>query len=172
MFHKSRILLTCPLILAACAMVHAEDGKRLDCSENKTSKVEISKAYLDENKNVHLVLKNGQDHQITQSETAVAVELASDRRTVAWILRVPAQADHPSSEKLFVYREGKAASAECMPEFRGLSFFKNGNYISFDCRVMYHVGELPVYQGYVWKVLDFFDEAEQTGKAMCFKIDK
>jgi hypothetical protein len=122
----------------------------------------LRKAYLDGNRNVHIVNDHGRDTQITNEENAEQLKLANDKETVAWLIMNIWTAegdDEPGSEELIIYRNGKPSLLKCTPFIRNYRFWMNGNQIAIDCGARHFAGHEILDDTKTMQELSSFDEA-------------
>jgi hypothetical protein len=123
----------------------------------------LRKAYLDNNRNVHIVNDHGRVVQITNEGNANLLKLATDRETVAWLVMNTWAAegdDGPGSEELIIYRNGKRSSVKCTPFIRDYWFWMNGTQIAIDCGARHFAGREILYDTRTMQELSSFDEAK------------
>jgi hypothetical protein len=122
----------------------------------------VRKAYLDQQKNVHVITTAGKDRKLTHKGNADSLKLAPDNRTIGWLVLNTWTAegdDGPGSEELMIYREGKLASIKCAPFIRNYWFWKRGAQVAIDCGGRHFAGREILYDARTGKEVARLNQA-------------
>jgi hypothetical protein len=123
----------------------------------------IRKAYLDQQKNVHVITTAGKDRTLTHKGNADSLKQAPDNRTIAWLVLNTWTAegdDGPESEELMIYRDGKLASIKCDPFIRNYWFWQRGAQVAIDCGGRRFAGREILYDTRTLKEVASLDQAK------------
>lgn len=136
----------------------------------------LSKAYLDQQNNVHLITRLGKHQQVTKKSNATLLKLAPDNETITWLVSNSWDAegdDKPRSEELVIYRMGRRTSIKCTPFIRDYWFWSGGKQIAVDCGGRRFAGREILYDIENLKELASFDQADvPIGKRPDWSSDK
>lgn len=130
---------------------------------NSASGELLEKAYLDNNKNVHVHTRKGEHRQITYKKNSRKLKLAPDNETVTWLKLndwVPEGDKNPGSDELVIYRNRRFASLKCTPFIRDYWFSDNGSRIAIDCGGRHFAGREILYDVRTLRELASFDQAK------------
>jgi hypothetical protein len=123
----------------------------------------VRKAYLDEQKNVHVITASGKDQKLTHKGNADLLRLAPDNRTIGWLVpntwTAPGD-DGPQSEELVIYRDGKRATIKCGLFIRNYWFWKHGAQVAIDCGGRHFAGREILYDTRTMKEVAGLDQAK------------
>lgn len=123
----------------------------------------IKKAYLDLQKNVHVITTAGKDQKLTGKGNAGSLKISADNRTIGWLVlnTWTAEGDNgPGSEELAIYRDGKITSIKCGPFIRDYWFWKHGAQVVIDCGGRHFAGQEILYDTRTMKEVARLDEAK------------
>lgn len=123
----------------------------------------IKKAYLDRQKNVHVITTAGKDRKLTSKGNVGSLKIAADNRTIGWLVLNTWTAegdDGPGSEELTIYRDGNLSSVKCGPFIRDYWFWEHGAQVVIDCGGRHFAGREILYDTQTLKEVASLDQAK------------
>lgn len=122
----------------------------------------LERIYLDEQRNVHVIVADGSDKQLTIDGLLSRAHVSSDKKVAAWFVRRGESADQSAesgASKLAIYRDGRVRSITCEPFIRDFWFSQDGNRIAIDCGGTHFAGREILYDTHTLEKLGSFDQA-------------
>lgn len=123
----------------------------------------LTKVYIDDGGNVHVVTAAGKDLQVAQGARASSAKLAPDGDSAAWMVMgaPPAQGEtERGSSEVRLYDRGTLRSIKCEPFIRDFWFWKKGSRIAIDCGGSHFAGREVLYDAKSLKLLESFNQAD------------
>ncbi|MEM7348705.1 MAG: hypothetical protein AAF485_31125, partial [Chloroflexota bacterium] len=126
-----------------------------------------AQAYLDGENNVHLVTNDGYDTQLTTAGIYVNPKLASDNRTIGWLVitEYPEYEDGGLSvaEELVIYQDGKEINRIRPGRFiRSWMFWDTGKQVAIYQGGLYFAGHYFLLDIYTGEILETSGDLDDT----------